>query len=104
MIIVTTEKVEGHKVKKVLGMVRGSSVRAKWFGADFVSGLKNLVGGEMTQYMKLMDETREKAMGRMEADAKKLGANAIVSTRFMTSQIAVGAAEILVFGTAVVLE
>jgi uncharacterized protein YbjQ (UPF0145 family) len=104
MIIVTTDGLADHKIKKVLGMVRGSSVRAKWFGADFLSGLRNVVGGEMTQYMKLMDETREKAMVRMEKDAEKLGANAIVSVKFMTSQISRGAAEIFAYGTAVIVE
>ena len=101
MFLTTTEEIIGYDVIQVLGVVRGSSVRAKWFGADFVSGLKNIVGGELQQYVKLMDEAREIAIQRMTDDAKKLGANAIIGVRFMTSQIAQSAAEILVFGTAV---
>lgn len=101
MFHATLEDVPGYKVTEVLGTVRGSSVRAKWFGADFMAGLKNMVGGELEQYQKLMSEAREKAMERMDEDAKKLGANAVIGLRFTTSQIAQGAAEILVFGTAV---
>ncbi|MBD3164679.1 heavy metal-binding domain-containing protein [Candidatus Woesearchaeota archaeon] len=101
MFLSTTESITGYKIIKNLGIVRGNSVRAKWFGADFVAGLKNIVGGEVEQYMKLMSEAREKAIERMNNDAKKLGANAVVCVRFMTSQIAQGAAEILVYGTAV---
>ena len=101
MFMVTTENVQGYKVTQSLGVVKGSSVRAKWFGADFLAGLKNIVGGELDQYVKLMDEAREVSIQRMSSDAEKLGANAIVNIRFTTSQIAQGAAEILVFGTAV---
>ena len=101
MFLVTTENVPGYKVTQSLGMVKGSSVRAKWFGADIFAGLKNIVGGELEQYVKLMDEAREVSIQRMTSDAEKLGANAIVNIRFTTSQIAQGAAEILVFGTAV---
>jgi uncharacterized protein YbjQ (UPF0145 family) len=104
MLHTTTETVAGYKVVETLGVVRGSSVRAKWFGADFLSGLKNIVGGELEQYLKLMNEAREKAIERMDEDAKAVGADAIISMRFMTSQIAQGAAEILVFGTAVKLK
>lgn len=104
MLHATTESIAGYKITETLGVVRGSSVRAKWFGADFLSGLKNMVGGELDQYMKLLSEAREKAIERMDEDAKNVGADAIVSMRFMTSQIAQGAAEILVFGTAVKLK
>ena len=100
MFMVTTENIQGYTVTQSLGVVKGSSVRAKWFGADFLAGLKNIVGGEMSEYVKLMDEARESAIQRMCSDAEKLGANAIINIRFTTSQIAQGAAEILVFGTA----
>lgn len=103
MIITTTENIAGKKIKETLGIVRGNSVRAKWFGADIVSGLKNVVGGELNQYMDLMSEAREKAIERMKEDAQQIDADAIISVRFTTSQITQGAAEILVFGTAVKL-
>ncbi len=101
MIIVNTPNVEGKKIKETLGMVRGSSVRAKWFGKDILAGFKNLVGGEMTTYMELLEEAREAALNRMVKDAEKIGADAILNVRFSTSAIAQGAAEILVYGTAV---
>ncbi|MGM5483735.1 MAG: YbjQ family protein [Nanobdellota archaeon] len=101
MIIVSTDNIAGYKIVESLGVIRGNSVRAKWFGADFLSGLKNIVGGELDQYMNLISEARENAIERMKKDAEKLGADAIINTRFMTSQIAQGAAEILVYGTAV---
>ncbi|MBN2458231.1 YbjQ family protein [Candidatus Woesearchaeota archaeon] len=101
MFLTSTETISGHEVIQTLGIVRGSSVRAKWFGSDFMAHLKNLVGGELEQYVKLMNEARETAISRMTADAEKLGANAIIGIRFTTSQIAQGAAEIMVFGTAV---
>lgn len=104
MFHATIDYIPNREVKEVLGVVRGNSVRAKWFGADFVSGMKNLVGGELTKYMELLGEAREKAIERMDNDAEELGADAIICMRFMTSQIAQGAAEILVFGTAVKLK
>ena len=104
MFLTTTDNITGYQISENLGIVRGNTVRAKWFGADFVSGLKNLVGGEMTQYVKLLTEAREQAMKRMKDDAEKLKADAIINVRFMTSQIAQTAAEILVYGTAVKLK
>lgn len=104
MIIVNTQNIEGRKVKDTLGVVRGSSVRAKWFGADIIAGLRNIVGGEMSEYKDLLDEAREQAMDRMVADAKKIGADAILNVHFMTAALAQGAAEILVYGTAVKLD
>ncbi len=104
MLHSTIDYVPNKEIADVLGVVRGTSVRAKWFGADFLSGLKNMVGGELTQYMNLLSEAREKAMERMDKDAEELGADAIIGMRFMTSQIAQGAAEILVFGTAIKLK
>jgi uncharacterized protein YbjQ (UPF0145 family) len=103
MIITNTSDIAGKKVVETLGVVRGSSVRAKWFGADILSGLMNIVGGELDKYVQLMNEAREIAMKRMKEDAKALGADAIVNIRFTTSQIAPQAAEILVYGTAVKL-
>lgn len=104
MFHATTTEIPGFKVKEVLGVVRGNSVKAKWFGADFAAGIKNLVGGEVQQYMQLMSEARESAIQRMDEDAKELGADAIIGMRFMTSAITQGAAEILVYGTAVKLQ
>ncbi|MGM5484493.1 MAG: YbjQ family protein [Nanobdellota archaeon] len=104
MIHSTTDEIAGYKVKEVLGVVRGNSVKAKWFGADFLSGLKNMVGGELNHYQKLFGHARENAISKMDEDAEKLGADAIVGMKFMTSQIAQGSAEILVYGTAVKLK
>ena len=104
MFYVTTEEIKGYSIKKVLGIVKGSSVRAKWIGADISAGIKNLFGGEISEYSKLLEESREQAIDRMLKDAEQLGANAIVCVRFMTSQIGQQAAEILVYGTAVVVE
>lgn len=104
MLHSTTNEIAGKKVVKVLGIVRGNSVRARWFGSDIAAGLKNIVGGEITQYAELMTEARELAMKRMDDDAKRLGADAIIGVHFMTAQIMNGAAEILVYGTAVKLK
>lgn len=104
MIIVNTDFITGKTIKQTLGVVRGNTVRAKWIGADIMSGLRNIVGGKLTEYENLLTEARESAMQQMTEDAEKLGADAIVNVRFMTSQIAQGAAEILVYGTAVKLK
>jgi len=104
MIVVTTESVPGKKIVKTVGLVRGNTTRARHIGRDIMAGLKNIVGGEITEYTKLMAESREQALDRMSAEAKRLGANAVVGSRFTTSFISAGAAELLVFGTAVVLE
>ena len=104
MIVVTTESVPGKRIVKTLGLVRGNTTRARHIGRDIMAGLKNIVGGEITEYTKLMAESREQALDRMSAEAKRLGANAVVGSRFTTSFISAGAAELLVFGTAVVLE
>ncbi|HII16698.1 TPA: YbjQ family protein [Candidatus Woesearchaeota archaeon] len=103
MMWVTTDTIAGYKVQQTLGPVRGSSVRAKWIGADIIAGLRNIFGGEITEYSKLLEETREQAISRMLADAEKMKANAIISVRFMTSQVGQQAAEILVYGTGVVM-
>lgn len=102
--VYTIEQIPNHKVVKVLGFVRGNSVRSRHVGKDILAGLRNLVGGEVHEYTKLMAESREQAIDRMIAEARMLGANAIVGARFSTSMVASMAAELLAFGTAVVLE
>jgi len=104
LIVVSSGQVEGKTITKTLGMVKGSTVRARHLGRDITAGLRGLVGGEIGEYTKLMAEAREQAIHRMEEEAEKMGANAIVDTRFMTSMVMSGAAEILVYGTAVVVE
>ena len=103
MIITTTEGVPNQKITKILGVARGSTVRARNIGHDIFAGLKNLVGGELSEYTKLQADSREQAIQRMEEDARQLGADAIVNVRMSTSVITQGAAEILVYGTAVKL-
>jgi len=104
MIISTANEIPGKKIVKTLGLVRGNTIRARHVGKDIMAGLKNLVGGEIVEYTKLMGESREQAVDRMVDDAKRLGANAIVATRFTTSMIMGAAAELLSYGTAVVIE
>jgi uncharacterized protein YbjQ (UPF0145 family) len=103
MIISTTETIPGKTVQEVLGISRGSTVRARNFGRDFLAGLKNLVGGEIDEYTKLQAQAREEAMQRMTQDAERMGADAILNVRFSTSMIMQGASEILAYGTAVKL-
>jgi len=104
MIIVTLERIEGKRIVKTLGMARGSTIRAKHVGKDIVAAFRGIVGGEITEYTKLMAESREEAMQRMVEQAEKMGANAILGTRFMTSMVVAGAAEFLAYGTAVIVE
>ncbi len=104
MIIVTSSDVAGKKITKTFGLVRGATVRAHHVGNDIIAYLRNLVGGEVLEYTKMLAEAREQALDRMTDEARKLGANAIVDIRFSTSDIASGAAEILAYGTAVKLE
>ena len=104
MIIVTTDFVPGKEIKKMLGLVRGNTIRARHIGRDIKAGLKGIVGGEITDYTKMMAESREQALDRMVEEAEQLGANAIINVRFTTSMIMQSAAEILVFGTAVIVE
>lgn len=103
MLIVTTETVPGSEIAAVHGMARGSSIRAKHLGRDIGASLKNLVGGELRAYSELLANAREEAIARLTADAEGQGANAIVATRFTTSQIAGAAAEVYAYGTAVTL-
>lgn len=104
MITVTSSTVAGKKTVKTLGLVRGNTVRARHVGKDILAVLKNIVGGEIEEYTKLLGESREQSIDRMVAEAEQLGANAIVDMRFSTSYIMGAAAEILVYGTAVVVE
>ncbi len=103
MIIVTTADVKGKRVVKVLGLAKGNTVRARHLGQDILAVLKNLVGGEVGNYTKLLAESREQALDRMISDAQSQGANAVIMVRFQTSMIMAGTAELLVYGTAVVL-
>ena len=104
MIIVSSSTIAGKKIVKTLGIVRGNTIRARHVGKDIVAGFKNIFGGEIEEYTKLMAEAREQALDRMMANAEEMGANAIVDVRFSTSYIMGAASEILAFGTAVVVE
>ena len=104
MIITNVESVPGKRIVEHYGLVQGSTIRAKHIGRDMMAGFKNIVGGELTGYTELLTESREQAVERMKAQATELGANAIVNVRLSTSSIAQGAAEILVYGTAVRVE
>lgn len=104
MLVVNTENIPGREVSEVLGIVKGSTVRAKWFGKDFLAGLRNIIGGELKEYTEMLTESREQAMERMIAEAEALGADAVVNVRFVTSQITQGASELLAYGTAVKLK
>ena len=104
MIIVTSENIAGKRITRTLGLVRGNTIRARHIGKDILAGLRNLVGGEIHEYSKLIAEARDQSIDRMIAEADRLGANAIVTTRFTTSVLMGGAAELLAIGTAVIIE
>jgi len=104
MMIVTSSQIVGQKIVKTFGMVKGNTIRARSIGKDILAGLKQLVGGEIEEYTKLLAEAREQALDRMIADAESMGANAVVDVRFSTSEVMNAAAEILAYGTAVVVE
>lgn len=104
MLITTSETIANHRIVRTLGLVRGNTVRARHVGKDILAGLRNIVGGEIHEYAKLIAESREQSLDRMAAEAESLGANAVVATRFTTSVIVGGAAELLAVGTAVVTE
>ncbi len=104
MFLSTTKTIEGKKIVKHLGLVKGNTIRARHIGRDIIAGLRNIVGGEISDYTKMMAESREQAIDRMVEDAEKLGANAIVEVRFATSMVMQSASEILAYGTAVVVE
>lgn len=103
MKLSTTDFIAGKQIRENLGMAKGNTIRARNIGRDILAGLRNIVGGEITEYTKLMAESREQAIDRMIADGERLGADAIVNVRFSTSVIMGGAAELLSYGTAVKL-
>ena len=104
MLLSTADTIAGKTIVKHIGLVRGNTIRARHIGKDILASLRNVVGGEVTEYTKLMAESREQSMDRMVEHAKGLGANAIIAVRFSTSEVMNSAAEILVYGTAVVVE
>ena len=103
MIIINTDQVPGKSISETLGIARGSTVRARHLGRDIFAGLKNLVGGEISEYTRLLADAREEAMNRMVLDADRMGADAILNVRFTTSTVMQGCSEILAYGTAVKL-
>lgn len=104
MIVATTSSVTGKRVVRTLGIVRGNTIRARHIGRDITAALRNIVGGEIAEYTKLFAESREQAIDRMLEEARSLGANGVIEVRFMTSMVMQSAAELLAYGTAVVLE
>jgi len=104
MLIVTTNEIEGKKIKEAKGLVQGSTVKAKHVGRDIGASFKTLVGGEIKGYSDLMKEARNEALERMIKEAEKLGANAVIGMRYQTAQIMASAAEVVAYGTAVVVE
>lgn len=104
MIVTTSETIANTRIVRTLGIVRGNTVRARHIGKDILAGLRNIVGGEVHEYAKLIAESREQSLDRMVKEAADLGANAIIATRFTTSVMMGGAAELLAVGTAVIVE
>ena len=104
MILTPAAEISGHRLVKTIGLVKGNTIRARHVGKDILAGLKNLVGGEIEEYTKMLGEAREQALDRMHAEAESLGANAVVDVRFSTAYLMGAAAEILAYGNAVLLE
>ncbi len=104
MIITPAAEIAGYRIVEMLGLVNGNTIRARHIGRDIVAALKNIVGGEIEEYTKMMAESREQAKDRMIAEAEQLGANAVTNVRFSTSYVMGGAAEIVVYGSAVKIE
>ena len=104
MLVVTSPDIPGRKIVRTIGLVRGSTIRAKHLGKDIMAGLRGMVGGEIGEYTQMMAESREQALQRMIADAEKQGANAVISLQFGTAMIMQSAAECIAYGTAVVME
>ena len=104
MIIATSDTIAGKTIKETLGVVRGNTIRARHIGKDIKAALRHIIGGEITEYTKLLGESREQALDRMAQNAVQMGANAIVAVRFTTSSLMGGAAELLAYGTAVVID
>ncbi len=104
MLIVTTETVAGHRIVEHIGLVRGNTIRAKHIGKDFLAGLRQIVGGEIKEYTEMLTEARNEATLRMIADAERVGADAVVNVRFVTSPVMASAAELVAYGTGVKLQ
>ena len=104
MITTTTSNIPGNEVSEILGISRGSTVRARNIGRDIFAGLKNIVGGEISEYTRLQAQSREQAFQRMVKDAQSMGADAVINVRFTTAMVMQGAAEMLAYGTAVKLK
>ena len=104
MITVTTQEITGKTITKTVGLVKGSTIRARHLGKDIMAGFRGVVGGEITEYTKMMAEAREQALQRMIEDAEKKGANAVTTMRFGTSMVMQSAAEVVAYGTGVVIE
>ncbi|UCE25291.1 MAG: YbjQ family protein [Candidatus Zixiibacteriota bacterium] len=104
MILATTDQIAGKKVVKILGLVKGNTIRARHVGRDIAAVLRGLIGGEISEYTKLIAESREQSIDRMVEEARGMGANAIIMVRFSTSQLLSGAAELLAYGTAALVE
>lgn len=104
MIVVNSDRIAGKRITRTLGLVRGNTIRARHIGKDILAVFRNIVGGEVTEYTKMLAESREQALDRMVEEAKDLGANAVMNVRFVTSMVMQGAAELLAYGTAVMVE
>ncbi len=104
MIVVTSDSIPGRRVVKTLGLVKGNTIRARHVGKDLLAGLKGIVGGEISEYTKMVAESREQSLDRLVEEAESLGANAVVGIRFTTASMMQGAAELLAYGTAVIVE
>ncbi|RMF23593.1 MAG: YbjQ family protein [Bacteroidetes bacterium] len=104
MILSTTDSIPGYEIAEVIDIARGSTVRARNLGRDIFAGLRNLVGGEVVEYTRLMADAREEALRRMVADAERIGADAVINVRFTTAMVMQGCSEILAYGTAVRLK
>lgn len=104
MIVTTTGEIHGKRIVRTLGLVRGNTIRARHLGRDITAVFRNIVGGEVSEYTKLFAEAREQALDRMVKEAVEIGANAIIEIRFTTSEVMNAAAELLVYGTAVIVE
>ena len=104
MMVVTTSDIPGRRITSTLGLVRGNTIRARFIGRDIMAALRSIAGGEIGEYTKMLAEAREQAIDRMVEEARSLGADAVVTTRFQTSMVMTGAAEIMCYGTAVTTE
>ena len=104
MIVVTANQIEGKTISKAVGLVKGSTIRARHLGRDIMAGFRGMVGGEIKEYTKMMAQAREESLARMVEDAESKGANAVVAMRFGTSMVMQNASEVVAYGTGVVLE